>query len=308
MQTASGDLALLVTGDNKRYLITLQPGVELHTHQGIYTHDKLIGQTWGSEARSGLGHSVLILEPSLTDLITHLRRGTQIIFPKDAAHIVHQLNLRAGSQVIEAGTGSGGLTVALAWAVAPTGVIYTYEARAETYALARRNLERVHLLPYVQMFQAPAEEGFRQRNVDAVMLDMREPWRFLPQVRQSLRPGGFFGSLVPTTNQVSELITALDRQGFCDVIVEELLLRRYKAVPDRLRPEDTMSAHTGYMIFARCIAAEVDVERWQPKERQRYRARKLMEEELAQEAERRTRQEERDGQPARRYPPLPLPG
>ncbi|MEZ4861622.1 MAG: tRNA (adenine-N1)-methyltransferase [Caldilineaceae bacterium] len=304
-QTVAGDLALLVTSDHKRYLLTLQPQNQLHTHQGIYPHDDLIGQEWGSAVRSQLGQAALLLEPGLADLMTHLRRGTQIIFPKDAAQLIQRLSLRAGGQVIEAGTGSGGLTVALAWAVAPTGVVYTYETREDNHLLARRNLERVGLLPYVQMFQASIEAGFHQRDVDALVLDVREPWRFLEQVRAALRPGGFFGSLVPTTNQVSELLTALEDHHFVDIAVEEVLVRGYKPIPDRLRPQDTMTAHTGYLIFGRPISREIDSSLWHAKERQRYRARKQFEAEVAAEAARRAAEGNPEG---RKYPRLPLPG
>jgi len=273
METASGDLILLLTSDYKRYLIKLTPHQNLHTHQGIYEHDDLIGQRLGTTIQSQMGHEALMLEPSLDDLIKHLRRGTQIIYPKDAAYIVHRLGIRSGSHVIEAGTGSGGLTTALAWAAAPTGCIYTYETRADNHRLARKNLERVALLPYVQMFQQSIEDGFHQKDVDALFLDVREPWRFLGQARAALRSGGFFGSLVPTTNQVSQLLTALEEQGVADITVQELLLRKYKPVPQRLRPDEEMVAHTGYMIFARMIDTELDPSRWLSKERQRYQAR-----------------------------------
>ncbi len=301
----AGDLMLLVTTDHKRYLLTVQPHQQLHTHVGIYAYDHMLGQPPGATIISTLGYPALVLEPSLTDLIQHLKRGTQIIYPKDAAYLVHRLNLRAGSHIIEAGTGSGGLTTALAWAVAPTGVVFTYEVRAETHNLARNNLERVGLLPYVQMFQRSIVDGFLQTNVDALFLDVREPWLFLEQVRTALRPGGFFASLVPTTNQVTALLVALEKNSFADIAVEELLLRSYKPVPDRLRPEDSMAAHTGYLIFARSIADSVDAARWHAKERQRYRARQKAEEEIAAEQVRRDAERESGG---RKYPRLPLPG
>ncbi len=305
LHTVTGDLILLVTTDHKRYLLRLQPNDKLHTHQGIYEHNDLIGTAWGDEVRSQLGKSALILEPGLTDLMTHLRRGTQIIYPKDAAQLVQRLSLRAGSRVIEAGTGSGALTTALAWAVAPTGTVYTYEARSDTHQLARRNLERVGLLPFVEMFEGSAADGFRQENVDAVMLDMREPWRFLTQVRAALRQGGFFAALLPTTNQVSSLVAELEAHSFIDVVVEELLLRGYKPIPDRLRPVDSMAAHTGYLISARSITKQVDAKLWQVRERQRYRARKQYEAQIAAEEARRKAEQEDGG---KKYPPLPLPG
>jgi tRNA (adenine57-N1/adenine58-N1)-methyltransferase catalytic subunit len=254
---------------------------------------------------SSLEQPAIVLEPSLQDVMTHLKRGTQIIYPKDAAYLVQRLNLRAGGHIIEAGTGSGVLTTALAWAVAPLGRVYTYEVRAETYSLARRNLERAGLLQFVDMYLEGIDRGFRQTGVDALFLDVREPWVYLNFVRQALKPGGFFASLLPTTNQVSDLLTGLDQHGFADVAVEELLLRAYKPIPDRLRPDENMNGHTGFLVSARCMPPGVDVTRLQAKERQRYRARKLMESEIAAEAERRAEDPSDD---TRKYPRLPLPG
>jgi tRNA (adenine57-N1/adenine58-N1)-methyltransferase len=302
--TQEHDLVLLMAAGQKRYLITLRKGQTLHTHLGIYAHDEMIGQPWGTMLLSSLDQPGLVLEPSLGDLMMHVKRGSQIIYPKDAAYLVHRLNLRAGSRVVEAGTGSGVLTTALAWAVAPMGKVYTYEVRPETYALARRNLERVGLLPYVEMTLGSIDEGFRQKDADALFLDVRAPWEFLAAARGALKVGGFFASLVPTTNQVSDLLNGLDAHGFGDVAVEELLLRAYKPVADRLRPDDNMNGHTGFLVFARCMPLGIDMERWQGKERQRYRARKQMENEIAEEAARRAA----DGtQEQSKYPKLPLP-
>src|SRR4051812_17422875 len=164
--TQERDLVLLMVAGQKRYLITLRKGQHLHTHLGIFAHDEMIGKPWGTLLLSTMDQPGLVVEPSLSDLMTHIKRGTQIIYPKDAAYLVHRLNLRAGSIVVEAGTGSGVLTTALAWAVAPLGRVYTYEARPDTFQLARRNLERVGLLPYVEMTLGSIESGFRQTGVD----------------------------------------------------------------------------------------------------------------------------------------------
>jgi tRNA (adenine57-N1/adenine58-N1)-methyltransferase len=299
--TQERDLVLLMVAGGKRYLFALRHGQQLHTHLGVYSHDAIMGRPWGETVYSSLQQPGLVLEPSLTDLMTHLKRGTQIVYPKDAAYLVHRLNLRSGSRVVEAGTGSGGLTIALAWAVAPTGKVYSYEMRQEAHQLARRNIERAGLLPYTELVQENIDQGFQQRNVDALFLDVREPWRNLESVGQTLKPGGFLACLLPTTNQVSELLTGLDTHGFTDVAVEELLLRSYKPVPERLRPDDTMIGHTGFLVFARCVPPGVDVARWQSKERQRFRARQKMREEV----DKRALEDEASG---RKYPRMPLPG
>jgi tRNA (adenine57-N1/adenine58-N1)-methyltransferase len=299
-----GQQIMLVTAGGKRYLVQLQAGRRFHSHLGMLEHNDLIGLPLGTTVYSQIGQPLLLLEPSLADLMTRVRRNTQIIYPKDAAYLVHKLSLRSGSHVIEAGTGSGALTIALAWAVAPAGTIYTYEVRADNFNTANDNLRRAGLLPYVKMYQESIREGFHQTGVDAVFLDVRTPWHFLDQVRTALRPGGFFASLLPTTNQVSELLATLEAKGFADIEVEELLLRRYKAVPDRLRPDDDMVGHTGFLVSARPIVDPSNPQRWLSEERKRYEARKEFEAKIAAEEERRAAQEPEGG---RKSPRLPLP-
>ncbi len=249
------DLVLLVGYDRRRHLVRLQAGGEWHSHRGRIFHDDLIGQPLGRTVHTHTGYPYLVLEPSTQDLILQLKRTTQIVYPKDAAYIVLRLNLFCGRRVVEAGTGSGGLTLAMARAVMPEGRVYSYEVRPEMQALARRNLERLGLLPYVSFKQRDIAEGFDEEDVDACFLDLRSPWEYLAQAHAALKQGGFFGSLVPTTNQVVQLLAALEAHGgFAEVEVEELLLRPYKPVADRLRPADRMVAHTAFLIFARKVA------------------------------------------------------
>ena len=262
MATAQpGDLVLLISDDRKRFVIRLEPGGEWHTHRGLLDHDDLIGQTLGRTVRTQTGSPFLALEPSTHDIIQRIRRKTQIVFPEDAAHIVMRMNCYDGRHVVEAGTGSGGLCVALARAVMPSGRVYTYEQRASMVDLARRNLHRVGLLEYVDVKTRDISKGFDERDADACFLDVREPWQFLAHVRTALKPGGFFGSILPTANQVSQLIMSLEQQGFVEIVVEELLLRPYKPIAARLRPADRMVAHTGYLIFARSVEPE-DATAW----------------------------------------------
>lgn len=268
-----GDLVLLVSEDEKRYLVRLKAGSVWHSNRGRLPHDALIGQPFGQTVQTLIGRPLLMLEPTTHDLITLLKRVTQIIFPKDAAHILMRLNLFPGRRVLEAGAGSGGLTLALARAVMPSGHVYSYEIKPETCTLARRNLESLGLLPYVSLQQRDVTvAGFDEQDVDACFLDLREPWLALPAVVAALKTGGLFGSLAPTTNQVEAMLRGLQTHGFSDISVEELLLRSYKTAPDRLRPADRMVAHTGYLIFARKLAAG-EAQRWRPREQKRYAGR-----------------------------------
>ncbi|MEZ4767766.1 MAG: tRNA (adenine-N1)-methyltransferase [Caldilineales bacterium] len=269
---ADGELVLLVGEDQKRTVIKLQAGQQWHTKRGFLRHDDLIGQPLGRMVVTQIGHAFLVLEPSTHDLIRYLKRTTQIIFPKDAAYIALRLNLYPGRRVIEAGTGSGGLTLALARAVMTSGRVYSYEQREAMSVLAGKNLERVGLREYVDLKVRDAAEGFDERYVDAVFLDMREPWEHLAAARAALKGGGFFGSLLPTTVQVSDLLRGLQEHGFADLEVQELLVRNWKPIADRLRPADRMIAHTGFLVFAR-KASIPEGDAWRTVDAKRYRPR-----------------------------------
>ena len=248
-----GDLAQLVGLKHKHFIITLQAGGELHTHRGVLKHDDLIGLPWGSQVFSHLGSPFFLFQPALGDLLRTLPRNTQILYPKDIGYILVNMGIGPGTHVLEAGTGSGSLTSAFAYAVGPEGRVTTYEARAEMQALARKNLERLGLSERVTFKLGNVENGFEERGVDALFLDLPNPFDYIGQVRAALKLGGFFGSILPTVNQVATLIRELRRNTFAFIEVLEIMLRFYKPEPDRLRPTDRMVAHTGFLIFARPV-------------------------------------------------------
>ncbi len=252
------DLVLLIGQDRKQFIVRLEAGQQFQTHRGCIEHDDLLGQPLGREIESHLGYKFVVLEPSTFDLIGKLKRTTQIMYPKDIGYTLLKLNVMPGSRVIEAGTGSGGLTLTLARALGPAGRLYSYEIRPDILRLAQKNLAALGLAGSVDFKQRDIAEGFDETDVDALFLDVRRPWVYLPQVIEALKDGGFFGAILPTINQVVELVEGLEAaQTFGHIEVEEILVRPYKAVPSRLRPMDRMIAHTGYLIFARKVAREV---------------------------------------------------
>ena len=269
-----GDLALLVGLRHKHFIFPLLPGGSFHTHRGILNHDDLIGKHWGSQVFSHQGSPFFMLQPSLADLLVDLKRSTQIMYPKDIGFILTSMSVGPGQTVMEAGTGSGSMTTALAYAVGPQGHVITYERRPEFQSLAFKNLERLGLEKRVDFKLGDIADGFAETNVDAVFLDVANPWDYIRQVRLALKPGGFFCNLVPTFNQVEKLLYSLRRENFAFIEVCELLMRYYKPEPTRLRPTDRMVAHTGYLIFARRIEPGED-----------ERARELLEEQGAARAE-----------------------
>ena len=245
---------MLVDERRKQFILRLEPGAELQTHRGILRHDELIGSPWGARVSTHLGYSFVVLVPTLYDRLLHLRRQSQIIFPKELGFILLHLAVGDGATVIEAGSGSGALTVALAWAVGPHGRVVSYDRRRDLQDLARSNVQRFGLESRVTFHERDIAEGFGEDDVSALFLDVSDPHLYLPQVRAALRPGSPFGAILPTDNQVSALVEGLEHHNFAWVEVSELLLRFYKPVAQRLRPTDRMVAHTGYLVFARPVS------------------------------------------------------
>jgi tRNA (adenine57-N1/adenine58-N1)-methyltransferase len=248
-----GTLALLMGRDRKTSVIRLEPGAEFHTHRGTVAHDDLIGLPWGTQTSTHLGVPLLLLRPSTDDMVRNLKRTTQIVYPKDAGYILMKMSIAPGSRVIEAGTGSGGLTLVLAQAVRPDGCVASYDSRRDVQQLARENLEQLGLAEMVTFKERDIAEGFDERNIDALFLDLPNPWDYLDQAHVALAGGGFLGSILPTTNQVINLIGALESADYGLIEVEEMLLRPYRTASARLRPKDRLTPHTGYLVFARKI-------------------------------------------------------
>jgi tRNA (adenine57-N1/adenine58-N1)-methyltransferase len=248
-----GALAQLVGLRHKHFILTLQAGAKFETHRGILQHDDLIGKPWGTQVFSHIGAPFFLLQPSLADLINELPRTTQILYPKDIGFILITMGVGPGQTVMEAGTGSGSMTTALAFAVGPQGRVISYEVKQDAQNLARKNLTRFGLDSRVDFKLRDIGQGFDETNVDSFFLDVPNPYDYAGQVRAALKPGGYLCCLIPTFNQVEKTLLALRQSRFAFVEVCELLLRYYKPEPARIRPVDRMVAHTGFLVFARRI-------------------------------------------------------
>ncbi|HNY99823.1 MAG TPA: tRNA (adenine-N1)-methyltransferase [Anaerolineaceae bacterium] len=248
-----GDLAELVGLRHKHFILKLVKGGVFHTHRGILRHDELIGMPWGSQVFSHNGSPFFLLQPPIGDVLRELPRNTQIIYPKELGFILVNMGIGPGQHVVEAGTGSGALTCAFAYIIGSEGRVTSYEVRPDMQNMARRNLDRLGLLDRVELKLQSIEAGFDETGVDALFLDLPNPEDYIPQVRCALKSGGFFGSILPTANQVERLLIALRKNDFAFVEVCEIMLRYYKPEPQRFRPTDRMVAHTGYLIFGRPV-------------------------------------------------------
>jgi tRNA (adenine57-N1/adenine58-N1)-methyltransferase len=254
-----GDLVELVGLSYKHFIIRLQSGIEFHTHRGIVRHDDLIGKEWGSQVFSHNGSPFFMLQPALHDLLKDLPRATQILYPKDISFMMLMMGIGPGSLVVEAGTGSGALTIALAYAVGTVGKVYSYEIKEAAQEMAKKNLARVGLDSNVEFKLKDILYGFDEEGVDALILDVSNPYDYIAQARKAIKAGGYFASICPTVNQVTMLLTALRQNHFAFLDVCEVSVRYYKPEPLRFRPTDRMVAHTGYLVFGRPITVDVAI-------------------------------------------------
>lgn len=254
----NGDLIQLVGLRHKSFIFTLIEGGEFQSHRGVIKHDNLIGQAWGTQIFSHNGSPFFLLQPSMPDILKSTKRATQIMYPKEIGYILIHMGIGPGSRVIEAGTGSGSFTTALAHCIGSHGKIYSYEEKEETQRIAKKSLEKLGYGDSIDFKLRDIREGFDETGVDAVFLDVSNPYDYLKQVRASLKPGGYFGSILPTTNQVTTLLVALRQNDFAFIDVCDISQRYYKPEPTRFRPTDRMISHTGYLIFARSVIIDHD--------------------------------------------------
>ncbi len=250
---AEGDLVQLLGSGYKSHFIRLKQGEEFQTHRGVIRHDDIIGEAWGKKLSSHQGNPFYLLQPGIADLVRNIKRSTQILYPKEIGMILVTMAIGPGQKILEAGTGSGGLTTAFAFFVGPQGHVYSYDRNPDFQQLAQSNLTKVGLAEIVTLKHGDAQDGFSERGMDAIFLDLPNPYDYLRQVKASLKPGGFFGTIIPTFNQASLVLKSLKIEKFAFIEMCEVLVRYFKMDWERLRPTDRMVAHTGYLVFARSV-------------------------------------------------------
>jgi len=214
----------------------------------------VLGKQYGTSVKSSLNYNFWILKPTTYDFVMTVERPTQIIYPKDAGIILMKLGLGSGSIVAEAGTGSGALTIAMANAVRPNGHVYSYEIRPEFVKIATRSLKKAGVLDYVTIRDSDAKLGFKEKDVDAFMIDLADPWKIVSKAYKALKGGAPLASFSPTFNQIEKTVQALKRTGFLDVQTIECLLREIRVEKGKTRPVTFMVGHTGYMTFAKKVS------------------------------------------------------
>lgn len=248
----SGELVVLIDSKDRRYLETLHPGSEFHTHHGVVHHDSIIGVDEGTKIASSKGGSYAVIRPTLEDFILQMPRGAQVIYPKDICQIIGLLDVRAGDRVFETGVGSGALSMGLLRAGA---VVTGYEIREDFAARAGRNIEAflgAEARAKHNIVIADSYEGVAQGEFDKVALDIPEPWRVIPHLPPALRRGSLLVAYTPSITQVQRVHEALEH-GWMDVRTLEVLLRTWHIEGQAVRPDHRMVAHTAFLTVGRWV-------------------------------------------------------
>ncbi|MGH9267237.1 MAG: tRNA (adenine-N1)-methyltransferase [Acidimicrobiales bacterium] len=250
---AAGDRALLVDSRDRRYLVTLRAGAQFHSHAGFVGHDELIGQPEGLTVRSSAGARYVAVRPTLSEFVLKMPRGAQVIYPKDLGAILMLADIFPGARVLEAGVGSGALSMTMLRAGA--GVV-GYELRPD---FAQRAVENVHALlgdeatARFRVEQRDVYNGIAESGLDRVVLDLAEPWRVVKHATGALAPGGIILAYLPTIGQVAQLREELAAEHFGLAQTIEVLQRSWHVEGPSVRPDHRMVAHTGFLTHARLV-------------------------------------------------------
>ncbi len=255
----AGEPVLLVDAKGRRYLITLRSGASFHTHVGIVDHDRLIGTPEGSTVLGSTGRRFLVVRPTLADAVLKMPRGAQVIYPKDLGAILMEADIAPGSRVLEAGVGSGALSMTLLRAGAE---VVGYELRNEFAERAVANVtDLLGVGPSYRVEVRDVYQGIDERQLDRILLDLPEPWRVLGHAQAAMRPGGILCAYLPSVNQTAQLREALDRSGsgFGLASTVEMLRRTWHVEPRSVRPDHRMVGHTGFLTTARRLLPSGDL-------------------------------------------------
>lgn len=246
---------MLIDAKDREYLIILREGTSFHTHAGSISHDVIIGSLEGSVVRGSNDHGFLAVRPTLADIVVNMPRGAQVIYPKDLGAILMQADIAPGQRILEAGVGSGALSMTLLRAGA---LITGYEIREDFANFARKNVREAlgdNVSYDVQLRDVTL--GIDERELDRVILDMPEPWKVVEHAAEALRPGGIFLAYLPTINQTQQLREALNDHSFGMEETVEILRRTWHIDGRSVRPDHRMVAHTGFLTSARRLVREV---------------------------------------------------
>ncbi|MEM4257611.1 MAG: tRNA (adenine-N1)-methyltransferase [Candidatus Thermoplasmatota archaeon] len=246
------DVVVLIDQNHHKYLVDTAAKTDKIKGVGVLDPQSLIGREYGTIQTIGT-KQFWILQPSLQDKLHSLKRKAQIILPRDAAQILMYCAIESGQTVLEAGIGSGSLTIALATAVAPSGKVISYDTREDFIEHAYGNLRRAHLDQYVFAKCKDVTTGIDEKDLDAIILDIPNPWEAVDHAWRALKVGGYFCSYSPLISQVEHTVKALQKHPFIEQKTYENIQREMIVSPQGTRPSFDMLGHTGYLTFARKV-------------------------------------------------------
>ncbi len=256
MALSEGDPVLLIDSKGRQFLLKLDPTRTFQFHQGSLPHTELIGLEDGSWVESTGGARLLALTPRLADYIIKMKRGAQVVYPKDIGPILIYADVGPGMTVLEAGTGSGALTMGLLRAVGPGGRVVSVDLREDHSAHARKAISRwLGTIPdNLDLRVGDVVESVEEVAPDRLILDLPEPWRVLESAAKHLKSGGVLCAYLPTVPQVQTTVETAEELGvFVEIEVKEVLIRDWNVSGRSVRPEHSMVGHTGFLIFMRRI-------------------------------------------------------
>jgi len=248
------DLVYVYLDEKRKFLVQMVTGMQLQSDLGNVQMDEMIGRPFGSSGKTHLGHAYYCLKPSTADLMFKVKRLTTIVYPKDLGYLILETAIGPGSYVIEIGTGSGALTLVLAKLIAPDGRVFSYDRRQEFIDNARKNVQRAGFSENVDYICCDvAHEGFGSRSVDALFVDVPEPWDIVPHAADVLKGGHHLVSWSPNIEQVKRTVEALKGNGFIRIQVSEITEREMLVRERGVRPRERGITHTAYLIRAQRV-------------------------------------------------------
>ena len=257
-----GDRVQLTDAKGKLYSITLAQGSEWHTHKGMLKHDELVGLPEGSIVATNQDLKFQAFRPLLADYVLSMPRGATIVYPKDAAMILGVADIKPGIRVLEAGVGSGALSISLLRAIGDGGVLHSVEIREDFAEISEKNVSSYFggkPANWNLTIGALQDQSY-EADFDRVILDMLSPWECLDVASKALVPGGVFMAYVATTTQLSKIAEAIKESGnFTEPESSESIVRGWHHEGLAVRPQHRMIGHTGFLIFARRMAPGVPV-------------------------------------------------
>lgn len=253
---AVNETVLLIDGKGRKYLVRLQSEGQFHYHMGVVSHDEIIDRQEGIHVTSTGGGRLLVLRPRLADFVLKMPRGATVVYPKDLGPIAIYADIGPGMTVVEAGTGSGALTLALLRFVGPSGRVVSVERREDHAAHARKTIVRWlgELPPNLELRIGEVEEVIPGLQPERLVLDLPEPWHAVPLAAEHQPGGGIFCAYLPTVPQLQTLTDAMrDTERFAQIEVFEILLRTWTVEGRSVRPDHRMVGHTGFLVIGRRV-------------------------------------------------------